>query len=70
MIGDDLKSGNILVTMLNGMMRLKVADFGTATLVRLTSHMPVHACRTGHIPTPWCTYAFKVHHTRKIGRCD
>ena len=33
----DLKSSNLLVTLIGGMLQLKVADFGTATLVNLAT---------------------------------
>ncbi len=36
----DLKSGNILVTSSHGSMHVKVADFGTAVLVTLATHVP------------------------------
>ena len=38
----DLKSGNVLVTAAGGTMRLKVADFGTATLLDMAKGAAVH----------------------------
>ena len=35
----DLKSGNILAALVHGQVRLKVADFGTATLAGLSLHV-------------------------------